>query len=66
MTIINIIDNNKNILFNTDILGDVEMTYNEYNYVSYITSYLDDSLVIISTDHSGIITELTKILRKLR
>jgi len=63
--IISIINDNKNILFNTDIFGNIEMTYDEYNEESYVTSYLNDSLIIFSVDHNGIITELKKLLNDL-
>jgi len=63
--IISIINDNKNILFNTDIFGNIEMTYDEYNEESYVTSYLNDSLIILSVDHNGILTELKKLLNDL-
>ena len=66
LNILNITNNNEIVIFDTDIFGDIELTIHEYNYDSYITSYLEESLIILSIDHTGIINELTKILRDLR
>jgi len=60
--IISITDTDKNMLFNINDFGDIEMTYDEFSNDGYISSCSDDSIIILSCDHEGVIIELEKFL----